>query len=301
MKKTVLSISMLSISLLFACSTPDVSSPLDTTSASEKEPEEMDYNWSVDESVMQGKSANDASFAVENTPAHESLLSGKTFYWLGSSVTYGATSEQEAVPEYLAKTTGSYFKKDAVSGTTLFTAKGNRNSYTYRLTNSKEFDKNASIDGFIIQISTNDALNANLTHRGQIEDDSVIYSENFDLSTTLGGVEYIINYIKETWDCPIFFYSGSYIASSGARANSNPSGENYATLVSQVKQVEAKYDKLDDFDVNIIDLFNDETFNAKVSDTYYKWAMNDPVHPRKDGYRQWWTPYVERCLIQYYK
>ncbi len=285
--------------LCFSCSgnTSVTSNDVISTPKTQNDPNE---GWEVDFSVMDTNKANDDLFNVDNVKEHNSPLKGKTFYWLGSSVTYGATSDGEAVPEYLAKSTGSFYKKDAVSGTTLFTAGNSRTSYTYRLKNSKEFDPNANIDGFVCQISTNDALSNNLSHRGKITADDVIYSENFDLSTTIGGIEFIINYVKETWDCPIYFYSGSFFQDSGSsRVSTNPSGTNYAKLIDEVKQVEEKYDKLDDFNVNVIDLFNDKTFNAKVSDTYYKWAMNDPVHPKKDGYRQWWTPYIESCLINY--
>ena len=47
----------------------------------------------------------------------------------------------------------------------------------------------------------------------------------------------------------------------------------------------------------MIDLFNDEEFNAAVSDDYYKWCTNDPVHPKKAGYLNWWMPYFEQFLI----
>ena len=32
------------------------------------------------------------------------------------------------------------------------------------------------------------------------------------------------------------------------------------------------------------------------SDKYYSWACNDPIHPRKAGYLQWWTPYIQAYL-----
>ena len=50
----------------------------------------------------------------ENSP-----LRGKTIYWLGSSVTLGMASEEQAVADFLQATTGCICVKEAVSGTTL--------------------------------------------------------------------------------------------------------------------------------------------------------------------------------------
>ena len=102
-------------------------------------------------------------------------------------------------------------------GTTIFDdgSTGNTGSlsYTRRLKTSTKFDVNAKVDAFICQISTNDAKSEFQTRRGEISDSLT----EFDLTTTLGGVEFIINYVKETWDCPVYFYSGSYISVSGVR------------------------------------------------------------------------------------
>ena len=245
--------------------------------------------------------ANDAVFAASSVTKREnSPLEGKLFYWLGSSVTYGASSGGESMAEFLSALTGCTSVKEAVSGTTIFDDGGNGDSgaksYTRRMTNSTVFDKDASPDAFICQISTNDCTNNRLTKRGEMLERVPRYPEDCDRSTTLGGVEYIIRYVTDTWGCPVYFYSGAYFGDSGARANSNPKGSEYGKLVEQVKEIAQKwYD--DGYEVKVIDLYGDEDFNAAVTDEYYKWCTSDPIHPKKAGYLNWWTPYFEAFLL----
>ena len=275
----------------------------DSPSGGPKAPPAIEYT--IDESVLEsGKDANHSDFFVDKVQrVKDSPLAGKTIYWLGSSVTYGANSGGEAMAEFLAAKTGAVCKKDAVSGTTIFddnlTENTGAKSYTRRLTNSTQFDKAAQVDAFICQISTNDAINSRLSKRGVITDDSVMEKEMFNRKTTLGGVEYIISYVYETWDCPIYFYSGSYFGDNGsgeARTNGDPSGTNYAKLIDDVKAVVAKWQDLG-VEVDVIDMFNDKDFNSAVSDKYYKWCTNDPIHRKRAGYLNWWMPYFEQYLI----
>lgn len=270
-----------------------------------KDPPEIEYT--VDETLpTSGKTANDTEFYAENVERVEDhLLAGKTIYWLGSSVTYGASSGGESMAEFLAAKTGAICKKDAVSGTTIFDDGASDNtgikSYTRRLTNSTVFDKNEYVDAFICQISTNDSTNNpyRLDKRGEVLDETFTAKEDFDRSTTLGGVEYIISYVTETWGCPIYFYSGSYFADNGSgetRTNGNPKGSDYAKLVEDVKVAVEKWQNLG-IEIGVIDMFNDEDFNSKVSDAYYKWCTSDPVHPKRAGYLNWWMPYFEQYLI----
>ncbi len=267
-----------------------------------KTPPEIAYT--IDESLVDTAGANDEMFYKKNVERIESPLAGKTIYWLGSSVTYGATSGGEAVPEFLEAKTGCISKKDAVSGTTIFddgnTSDTGEKSYTRRLVNSTVFNKNEKIDAFICQISTNDALSSRKKNWGAITPDDKLYQEDFDRSTTLGGIEFIIAYVTDTWNCPVYFYSGAEFfdkdKSSSPRANASPTGTDYGELVGKVLEIAAKWQKYN-IDVRVIDLFNDKDFNAKVSDTYYSWAVNDPIHPKRAGYLQWWMPYFERFLL----
>lgn len=63
----------------------------------------------------------------------QTALTGKTFYWLGSSVTFGASSMQEGMGEFIAKRNGGVCVKEAVSGTPL--ANVRKNSYVERIVN----------------------------------------------------------------------------------------------------------------------------------------------------------------------
>ena len=49
--------------------------------------------------------------------------------------------------------------------------------------------------------------------------------------------------------------------------------------------------------VGVIDMFHDAEFNAAASKEYYGWAQSDAIHPKRAGYLQWWTPYLEHRLI----
>lgn len=297
-----LSVAVCAVSFCCSCApAPKTGGKTDTPEPSE--PVLTGIEYTVDETMASGSLDGNAErfFASNVKRVQDHPLAGKTVYWLGSSVTYGASSEGEAMAEFLAAKTGAVCRKDAVSGTTIFDdglkPETGSNSYTRRLTQSTVFRKKEHVDAFICQISTNDALASRLPKRGQISDGSVTDKAEFDRATTLGGVEYIIAYVKETWGCPVYFYSGCYFGDegSGVRANKDPSGTNYAQLVSQVTEIAAKWRKLD-CDVGVIDPYNDEDFNGQVTDAYYKWCTKDPIHPKRAGYLNWWTPYFERYL-----
>lgn len=243
---------------------------------------------------------NAAGYSVAEVERREdSPLADKTIYWLGSSVTYGSASGQESMADFLSALTGCKSVKEAVSGTTLYDDGGNGDSgvrsYTRRMVYGKNFDKSAQVDAFVCQISTNDARNDRLGKWGAMREDDEVVLDSFDTKTTLGGVEYIISYVTTTWNCPVYFYSGSYFGDSGVRSSTNPTGTNYGKLVNEVKKIVDKWNGLG-YEVGIIDLFNDADFNAAASDDYYKWCTSDAIHPRKAGYLQWWTPYFEAYL-----
>ena len=251
-------------------------------------------------------SANDARFDCANQPREENHpLKGRIFYWLGSSVTYGSAANGQSMADYLAAKSGCISKKDAVSGTTMYddgaSSATGANSYVRRLQNSLIYDPNHdAVDAFICQISTNDCTNDRLSKRGQMAAEDDFDYESFDKATTLGAVEFIIGYAAEVFDCPIYFYSGGYFGDGNdksQRQNSNPKGSEYGKLVDQVKAIAEKWNAKAGVEVRVIDLYHDQEFNEEASASYYAWAMNDPIHPRKAGYLQWWMPYFEARLI----
>jgi hypothetical protein len=243
---------------------------------------------------------NSGRYDVENITAEQTALTGKTIYWLGSSVTLGMESGGQAVADYIAARNGAVCVKEAVSGTTLIdepykTWFSSSDSYITRLKTSVNFDKSAEIDAFVCQISTNDAKSENLEQWGQITGADVTDLNVFDVKTTLGAMEYVIAYVHETWGCPVYFYSGSYFGDDGLTGSKNPSGTDYAKLVQMTHEIADKWNAIAGYEVHVIDLYNDGAFN-NIADAQFKLYMRDPIHPLKAGYLEWWTPYFESVL-----
>ena len=90
-----------------------------------------------------GKDGNDMIYDKSHvTPDPSSPLSGKTVYWLGSSVTYGAGSNGQSMAHFMAVKDGVTSVVEAMSGTTLMTGETKpETSYVNRLLSSEKFDK----------------------------------------------------------------------------------------------------------------------------------------------------------------
>lgn len=258
---------------------------------------------------------NDDAYAPEAVSRREgSVLEGKTFYWLGSSVFQGAHSHKtddqwdgvDAVPEYIAARDGAICVKDTKSGT-LFGSKtyerppvDAENSYVNRLIRSEQFDQDAEIDAFFVQVSTNDAQYSadDPDLIGEVSAADIVDRDSFDLETSLGSVEYIISYIHDTWDCPIYFVTGTYYGADlydGTREVVYNKGENYARLLEGIYAAVDKWDSMDGYSVSIIDQYNDEELN-NIDDDLFNYYMTDPIHPSRAGYLFWWTPNIEAYL-----
>ena len=222
---------------------------------------------------------------MENLTPHESdVLKGKTVVFLGSSVTYGAAAEGQSFVELFEKLHGVKAVKEAKSGTTLADensilatiAFGNGDSYVKRL---KELDPSMHVDCLVCQLSTNDAsLKKPL---GEISEGNEL--KDFDAKTVTGAMEYIIRYTRDTWNCPVVFYTGSYYES-----------EAYAAMVNRL------YELKDKWNIGVIDLYTDQAFND-VDQASYDFWMFDEIHPTKAGYIEWWMPKMEKDLIRYLK
>ena len=195
-------------------------------------------------------------------------LQGKNICVLGSSVVYGAASLENSVAEYFAKRFGCTFTKEAVSATTL--VDNGRQSYVQRL---QRLDKSVSYDLFICQLSTNDATTKKPL--GEISSDG-----NFDTSTVTGAIEYIINYARDTWGCPVVFFTGSHYDS-----------ERYGAMVERLMELKDKYG------IGVLDLWHGSDFNS-ISDGDRSIYMNDDIHPTMAGYRDWWLPKFEEAIIK---
>ena len=200
-----------------------------------------------------------------------SVLNGKRMIFLGSSVTFGAASLEQSFVEILAKKCGVIPYKEAVSGTTLVNDRNDGSSYIERM---KTIDPSWKADAFICQLSTNDATKKKPA--------GVLSEGSYDITTIAGAIEYIIAYAKETWNCPVFFYTGTKYDST-----------EYAQMVELLMKIQRKHN------IEVIDLWHTPPMK-EVSEEEYKLYMADPIHPTKAGYLKWWTPEIERQLTAFF-
>lgn len=185
------------------------------------------------------------------------ILENKTVLFLGSSVTYGCGISGVSFADIMVEACGIQAIKEAVCGTTL--ADIDSQSYVARL---KAIDKSTKVDLFICQLSTNDASPA----------------QNIELSQTETAIRFILGYVKNTFACPIVFYTGTYFEN-----------EKYGRLVELLYRLQKEYE------FHILDLYHDEDMLA-VSKEDYQQYMIDPVHPTRKGYKVWWTPkFIDFC------
>jgi len=211
----------------------------------------------------------------DNTPKVYPL-EGKTFMFLGSSVTYGSASGGTSFVEFIQSQGKCNVIKEAVSGTTL--VDNGDSSYVKRFTNNLVANyKDTKVDHLIVQLSTNDA--SQNKPLGKVIKSTSVTAMN--TATIVGAIEYIVALAKETWDCEVSFYTGTKYESS-----------------LYGRMVEALYDVQEKWGIGIIDLWNDEEMNA-VSASDYARYMSDSIHPTLLGYRVWWTPKFIAHLEQY--
>ena len=201
-------------------------------------------------------------------PSGDETLKGKTVIFLGSSVTYGAASLSESFADDLSARLQCNVVKEAVSGTTLSTT--SPNSYVTRLDNIKT----RQADLFICQLSTNDA--SQKKPLGEVTDSERM--EDFDTDTVAGAMEYIIAYAKDKWDCPVVFYT-----------NPKYDSDEYAAMV------ELLYEIRDKWGIGVIDLW---TELPEITEEERALYMADAIHPTRAGYLEWWTPVMEKDIIE---
>lgn len=239
---------------------------------------------SVYQAITVNCRGNNDMYSVENTPAlTSSALEGKTYLFLGSSVTYGYGSLGQSMADFLAKRNGCAVIKEAVSGTTLADIDDSKKglSYVKRLENYiAEKGEGVALDAFVCQLSTNDMYNPDTF--GEVTAADVTDLSAFNKATTFGAMEYITALVAQTWGCPVIFYTNSYIRPSG--------NAGYESMIDALHGIVEKWG------VIVLDLYNDKDFNA-ISDEQYELYMSDNVHPTKAGYRDWWLPKFEQALI----
>lgn len=197
-------------------------------------------------------------------------LNGKHIVFLGSSVTYGAASNGVSFVDFLAEKMGCRVTKEAVSGTTL--VDDAPDSYICRL---KKLNPEMKVDLFVCQLSTNDA-----TQMKDLGEACRTYDmDDFNTLTVAGAIEYIIAYARKTWKCPVAFYTSPRYDSA-----------RYAAMVGLLQTIRRKWD------IALIDLWNDSVFNDITAGQRSRY-MADPIHPTREGYLEWWTPYFKRVIV----
>ena len=194
----------------------------------------------------------------------------KTVVFLGSSVTFGEAAGGWSMCDYLQERGVCNAVKWAVSGTTLVDT--GRESYIDRM--RRALPSQPVCDHFVCQLSTNDAtLRLPL---GAVSDG--FDPAEFDTSTVIGAIEWIIATAKGTWNCPVSFYTGTRYESG-----------QYAAMVQALGVLREKWD------IGVLDLYNDEQMCAVSPDDYRRY-MRDPIHPTREGYALWWGPKFETYL-----
>lgn len=217
-----------------------------------------------------GLPGNAERYSLENVELDKaSPLRGRRIAFLGSSVTYGAAAQGTSFVDYLVKRDGVVATKDAVSGTTL--VDDAPDSYLSRLRN---LDPREGLDLLVCQLSTNDANQGK--ELGKVSDSFAI--GDFDTRTVAGACEYVIAYARDTWGCPVVFYT-----------NPRYDSERYQQMVDLLWRVQAKWG------IQVIDMWNDASFNG-ITDERRSLYMADAIHPTKAGYLEWWLPYFENGL-----
>lgn len=203
-------------------------------------------------------------------PDPESSLQGKTIFCLGSSVTRGMASRGVSFVDYIARLDGCIMIREAVSASTL--ADTSPRSYLRRLRRHPAVKQ--PIDCFLCQLSTNDATFC--SHMGKVSDS--YDPSSFDSRTSVGGMETIIAFARETWGCPIVFFTGTRF--------DNP---RYHKEVNLLLELEEKWN------ITVIDLWHDEKLN-QLTQEERRLYMNDGIHPTMAGYLLWWTPVIRQAL-----
>lgn len=198
------------------------------------------------------------------------ILAGKKIIFLGSSVTYGAASQGVSFVDFLASHDQCVVYKEAVSGTTL--VDDGPDSYISRMKKLQV----SKADLFVCKLSTNDATQKKTL--GTIA--SSTDPTDFDTHTITGAIEYVIAYARKTWNCPIAFYTNPPYAD-----------DNYRCMVERLSSIAEKWG------ISVFDLWDNESFNC-ISEEQYNLYMDDPIHPTRTGYLEWWLPEFERRLEQ---
>lgn len=224
----------------------------------------------------------------------KSPLQGKTIFWLGSSITFGLTAHGEATADMLAKHNGAVCYKEAASGTTIANIPATEEmaailtqiigadpskedlSFTARI---HDLPLDVKPDLFVLQLSTNDS-------RLPAESIGAIGkgfdTADFDLATTLGGMEYIMAYVRNNWHCPVLIYTSPFLSDD----------QQYKAMLDNAYRIADKWGAY------ILDMTADTAFNAEGRKNFDLYMAPDGIHPTRAGYQLWWLPRFEKRITE---
>ena len=222
--------------------------------------------------ISSGASNNDNEDSTPTKP-----LQGKQIIFLGSSLTLGDNGY--SMCEYLFETHGCEVTKWAINSTWLI-HRNDGTSYVERLAKNAEFVEEC--DFFICQLSTNGSG----IPIGEVSGSYL--SEDFDTTTIIGAIEFVIAKAKETWGCPVAFYTTAYFKSS-----------TYPSWVNALYKVQEKWNKGKTY-FGIIDLYGDKDFNDITDEQREVYFKADGVHVTQKAYAEWWGPQFANFLLDYY-
>lgn len=193
-------------------------------------------------------------------------------YFLGSSVTYGSATGGRSFIEELADLYSIDYTKQAVSGTTL--VDNGSSSYVQRMIATLPY-LNAAPDAVIVQLSTNDA--SQNKPLGTVSDSTKL--EDFDTSTIIGAIEYILGFVEEEWHRPVIFYT-------------NPcyNNANYEKMIAALYELQKKWD------FRIVDFYYYADMEELPSATLSSY-MADAIHPNAQGYK-WMAGVMGKLIVQ---
>ncbi len=181
-------------------------------------------------------------------------LNNKTILFLGSSITYGYGSNGISFVDLLTEEYNLKSYKEAVNGTTLVDI--DDNSYISRL---KKIAKDIHFDLVVLQLSTNDA------------------AKDLNLRDIKEAIIYIIEYVKNNFNCPLVIYT-----------NPKYNSEKYYEMVNLVNELQ------EDYKFYLLDLYNDDRVNllTNMNNDY----MVDNIHPSFKGYKELWVPLFKKII-----
>ena len=132
-----------------------------------------------------------------------------------------------------------------------------------------------NISAFVLQLSTNDA-------KADIPLGKISENDKYDITTSIGAIEFILEYVKKTWNCPVLIYS-------------NPSfdSEKYGKLVEATKELQKKWK------FKFLNMWDDKRFDYNEKDRQL--YMVDDIHPTRAGYKMSWLPEFEKALNDIYE